>query len=321
MPMHRLIRTARSTPHLAPRASRPPFPEPPSRFLARPARMPLRRLSATRRSSGRSMARWKQPAAIPAARAGNINIVMARPRERPMPCDRLTGIKAREKPPLFRCRLRLRRTPMFRWWCRSILRQNMQQWDIADAPSCGRGRTAFPDRGEQISCRCVFVPYGRGPASGALAASRRLSPVPETFSAHWRNSCCDFEPSLQHLSPAGQNALPCIKTFDLSPAVPIPRVNGIPPRNLPRAERYEAGRALRKRVAREPCRLPAGIRLRRSAILHRDRWLAYPELLPIRYERMLQSPSPSCRARAVMAHDLATSLRLGAHVQACGDCI
>jgi hypothetical protein len=33
--------------------------------------------------------------------------------------------------------------------------------------------------------------------------------------------------------------------------MPHPRVNGIPARNLPRSERYEAGRALRKRVARE----------------------------------------------------------------------
>ncbi|MGQ0444968.1 MAG: hypothetical protein ACT4O2_07555 [Beijerinckiaceae bacterium] len=33
--------------------------------------------------------------------------------------------------------------------------------------------------------------------------------------------------------------------------MPHPRVNGIPPKNLPRAERYEAGRELRQRVARE----------------------------------------------------------------------
>jgi hypothetical protein len=162
MPMHRLIRTARSTPHLARQAPRPPFPELPSRFLARQVRMPLRRLSATRRSSGRSMARWGATSLVPAARAGNINIVMARPREDRMPCDRLTGIKAREKPPLFRCRLRLRRTPMFRRWCRSILRQNMQPMgQCGRRPSCGRGRT--PD--------CEFV------------ASRRLKGGRSAFCA------------------------------------------------------------------------------------------------------------------------------------------
>jgi hypothetical protein len=213
MPMHRLIRTARSTPHLAPRAPRPPFPEPPSRFLARPARMPLRRLSATRRSSGRSMARWGATSLVPAARAGNINIVMARPREDRMPCDRLTGIKAREKPPFFRCRSRLRRTPMFRRWCRSILRQNMQPMgQCGRRPSCGRGRTAFPDRGEQISCRCTShsfpterVRFWRPGGIQAAFASAGFPPIGGIHAV--------TRPSLQHFSPAGQNALPCIRNL------------------------------------------------------------------------------------------------------------
>lgn len=46
-----------------------------------------------------------------------------------------------------------------------------------------------------------------------------------------------------------------------------------------------------------------------------------PELLPIRYGRMLQSPFTFYRgSAAVMAADLATAPTTGVHVQACGDC-
>src|ERR1700692_138513 len=57
------------------------------------------------------------------------------------------------------------------------------------------------------------------------------------------------------------------------------------------------------------------------AILAETDGARIPELLPIRYERMLQSPFTFLRAAAaVMAHDLASSPHTGAHVQACGDC-
>src|SRR5215470_5165871 len=46
-----------------------------------------------------------------------------------------------------------------------------------------------------------------------------------------------------------------------------------------------------------------------------------PELIPIRWGRMLQSPFTFCRgAAAVMAADLAKTPTTGLHVQACGDC-
>jgi uncharacterized protein (DUF2252 family) len=46
-----------------------------------------------------------------------------------------------------------------------------------------------------------------------------------------------------------------------------------------------------------------------------------PDLVPIRYGRMLQSPFAFYRGAAgVMAGDLATTPNLGIHVQACGDC-
>ena len=104
--------------------------------------------------------------------------------------------------------------------------------------------------------------------------------------------------------------------------MPYPRVNGIPPVNSPRAERYEAGRALRKRVAREShADCPPASGRDPVAILAETDGARIPELLPIRYERMLQSPFTFLRgAAAVMAHDLSALPQTGAHVQACGDC-
>jgi uncharacterized protein (DUF2252 family) len=104
--------------------------------------------------------------------------------------------------------------------------------------------------------------------------------------------------------------------------MPQPRVNGIPARHLPRAERHEAGRELRKRLALEThAGWPLASRRDPVAILAEADSARIPELLPIRYTRMLQSPFTFLRgAAAVMAHDLASLPSLGAHVQACGDC-
>ena len=104
--------------------------------------------------------------------------------------------------------------------------------------------------------------------------------------------------------------------------MPHQLANGIPPKNAPRMERYAAGRALRKRVAREAhAECPPASGRDPVVILHKTDGARIPELLPIRYQRMLQSPFTFLRgAAAVMAHDLATLPRLGIHVQACGDC-
>jgi uncharacterized protein (DUF2252 family) len=104
--------------------------------------------------------------------------------------------------------------------------------------------------------------------------------------------------------------------------MPHPRANGIPARSLPRAERHEAGRALRKRVAREThADCPPASGRDPVAILAGTDGPRIQELLPIRYQRMLQSPFTFLRgAAAVMAHDLASSPQTGVHVQACGDC-
>ena len=90
-----------------------------------------------------------------------------------------------------------------------------------------------------------------------------------------------------------------------------------------RDERLAAGKALRETLPRERhagWRAPAGRRdpidvLKES---NRDRM---PELVPIRYGRMLRSPFTFLRGSAgLMACDLATTPTTGLRVQACGDC-
>jgi uncharacterized protein (DUF2252 family) len=99
-------------------------------------------------------------------------------------------------------------------------------------------------------------------------------------------------------------------------------VNGVPRKNLSRAERYKAGRALRASVPREShaeCLLPSG--RDPVAILHAADAERIPELLPERYKRMMISPFLFLRgAAAVMAQDLAGQPGAGIPVQACGDC-
>jgi uncharacterized protein (DUF2252 family) len=88
-------------------------------------------------------------------------------------------------------------------------------------------------------------------------------------------------------------------------------------------ERLIAGKALRKKVARsahakwvQSADRPDPIELLKKADRGR-----LPELLPIRYHRMRQSPFAFFRgADALMAADLAGTPKTGIRVQACGDC-
>jgi uncharacterized protein (DUF2252 family) len=88
-------------------------------------------------------------------------------------------------------------------------------------------------------------------------------------------------------------------------------------------KRIAAGKALRQRVPRTshtkwvcPADRPDPIELLQNS----DRG-KLPELLPIRYERMRQSPFAFFRgAGALMASDLAATPETGIRVQACGDC-
>jgi hypothetical protein len=87
--------------------------------------------------------------------------------------------------------------------------------------------------------------------------------------------------------------------------------------------RFEASKALREKVLRaaqamskRPADRPDPV-----AILQASDHDRLPELVPIRYGRMLQSPFAFYRgAAAVMADDLAVTPSTGLRVQACGDC-
>jgi uncharacterized protein (DUF2252 family) len=87
--------------------------------------------------------------------------------------------------------------------------------------------------------------------------------------------------------------------------------------------RMRQGKALRERVSRTSHAEWAAVTVRPDVIKilqqsDRDR---VPELLPIRYGRMRQSPFAFFRgSAAVMAWDLSKTLATGIRVQACGDC-
>lgn len=113
--------------------------------------------------------------------------------------------------------------------------------------------------------------------------------------------------------------------------------NGPPPQETPAAalskvtarhdqsldERFEAGKALRdrqSRAAHAPWKRPSD-RPDPIALLQQSDGDRLPELVPIRYGRMLQSPFAFFRgSAAVMAADLAHTPDTGMRVQACGDC-
>ena len=89
-----------------------------------------------------------------------------------------------------------------------------------------------------------------------------------------------------------------------------------------RAERAASGKAARAAVPRSShaggSRRPAGAIRSRCSRSRRRRGV--PELVPIRYGRMLVSPFTFYRgAAALMAADLAAVPRTGLHVQLCGD--
>lgn len=89
------------------------------------------------------------------------------------------------------------------------------------------------------------------------------------------------------------------------------------------AERMKAGKALRDRVSRPQHRTwaPNGSRPDPLALLQAADADRIPELVPIRYGRMLQSPFAFYRGSAgIMAADLSTTPNTGMQVQACGDC-
>src|SRR5947207_15388475 len=89
-----------------------------------------------------------------------------------------------------------------------------------------------------------------------------------------------------------------------------------------RAERYDHGVRLRQRTPREKHADLLGPSDRDPvAILAASDRTRIPELIPVRYERMLSGPFAFLRgAAAVMAQDLRHQPSVGIAVQACGDC-
>jgi uncharacterized protein (DUF2252 family) len=88
------------------------------------------------------------------------------------------------------------------------------------------------------------------------------------------------------------------------------------------AERYEHGMRLRQKVLREKhADLLEPVKRDAVAILAATDRTRVPELVPVRYERMLASPFAFLRgAAAVMAEDLRHQPTARIAVQACGDC-
>src|SRR5262249_35672098 len=87
-------------------------------------------------------------------------------------------------------------------------------------------------------------------------------------------------------------------------------------------ERYKQGTRLRKKTPRaEHAELRGPTKRDAVAILAETDRTRVPELVPVRYERMLVSPFTFLRgAAAVMAEDLRHQPSAGIAVQACGDC-
>jgi uncharacterized protein (DUF2252 family) len=100
------------------------------------------------------------------------------------------------------------------------------------------------------------------------------------------------------------------------PRVPLPEF-------LSRDERLAAGKALRDKVprTRHATWKPPARRRDPIDVLEESNRDRLPELVPIRYGRMLRSPFTFLRGSAgLMACDLATTPNTGPRVQACGDC-
>src|SRR5436190_21753931 len=88
------------------------------------------------------------------------------------------------------------------------------------------------------------------------------------------------------------------------------------------AERAARGKAARAEVPRSSHAKfePASSRPDPVELLERQAQSRVPELVPIRYGRMLVSPFTFYRGAAmIMAHDLASTPRSGLNVQCCGD--
>jgi hypothetical protein len=159
-------------------------------------------------------------------------------------------------------------------------------------------------------------------SAGAAGLVTRLPVYPTTSGGEKKatgtTATGEAAPSVTQL-PVRPNAAGLGKKGDIiSPATP-----SVPAHTLSHAERAAAGKALRDNVPRIQHSAWKKSETRADPIdllqaADKDR---LPDLVPIRYGRMLQSPFAFYRGAAVlMAADLATTPVTGIGVQACGDC-
>jgi hypothetical protein len=101
-----------------------------------------------------------------------------------------------------------------------------------------------------------------------------------------------------------------------------PEKNSSPFLHIPRSERYEMGRQLRKacpRSSHAKWELPANRPDPVDLVMESDK-VRIPKLIPLRHGRMAKSPFTFYRGAALnMASDLAQTPVSGIRVQACGD--
>ncbi len=97
----------------------------------------------------------------------------------------------------------------------------------------------------------------------------------------------------------------------------------LPTRFKSRVDRMEAGKLLRSKLSRSDHAVWQAPDTRRDPIeiLEESNQNRIPELIPLRYGRMLRSPFTFLRgSAALMAYDLSTLPSTGLTIQACGDC-
>src|SRR5882724_3024136 len=137
--------------------------------------------------------------------------------------------------------------------------------------------------------------------------------------AVFRNSCSKFE---RRASRNPRRVKMAARTKG-SPSLKITARRKAHPSPMMTADRRADGKTLRDAVPRDAhatWRAHKG-RADPIAILHAADATRQPELVPLRYGRMLQSPFTFYRgSAAVMAADLAHTPATGIQVQACGDC-
>src|SRR5271170_939103 len=110
------------------------------------------------------------------------------------------------------------------------------------------------------------------------------------------------------------------REYCLSMATVADAATAVP--HLTVSERVARGKAARAEVPRSRHAVfePAPRRADPIKLLERQAKTRVPELVPIRYGRMLVSPFTFYRGAAkIMAHDLASTPRSGLQVQCCGD--